>query len=110
MFDQFRKDILAVHDGIMSPTGAVDEAMWFNNIKRAPFRRVMPNKPYNGWKFFVLGDALYRTVVNFFWDDGLVLNAKKCASNPVKFGGACVQRLLEPVKTKKLRLAVDRLV
>ena len=110
MFDQFRKDILSVHDGIMSPTRAVDEAMWFNNIKRAPFRRVMPNKPYNGWKFFVLGDALYRTVVNFFWDDGLVLNAKACAKHPCKFGGACVQRFLELVETKKLRLAVDRLV
>ena len=110
MFDQFRKDILAVHDGIMSPTGAVDEATWFNNIKRAPFRRVMPNKPYNGWKLFVLGDAEYRTVVNFSWDDDLVLNAKKCANNPCKIDGACVQRLLELMKTKKLRFAMNRLV
>ena len=109
MFNQFRKDILAVHDGIMRPTRAINEAWWFNNIKRAPFR-VMPNKPYNGWKLFVLGDVEHRTVVNFFWDDDLMLNAKKCAKNPCKFGGACVQRLLEPVKTKKLRLAADRLV
>jgi hypothetical protein len=110
MFDQFRSDILTVHDGVMSPTGDIDEAKWLNNIKRAPFRRVMPNKPYNGWKFFVLGDAETRTVVNFFWDDGLVINAKKCASHPCKFGGASVQLLLEPVKTTKLHLAVDRLV
>jgi hypothetical protein len=59
---------------------------------------------------FVLGDAETRTVVNFFWDDGLVINAKKCANNPCKFGGACVQLLLGPVKTTKLHLAVDRLV
>ena len=110
MFNQFHEDILAVHDGIMSPTGAIDEAMWSNDIKRAPFRRAMPNKPYNGWKFFVLGDAEYRTAVNFFWDDDIALNAKKCANNPCKFGGACVQRLLKPVKTMELSLAVDRLV
>ena len=110
MYNQFRRDILAVHDGVMSPIGAIDEAMWFNNVKRAPFRRVMPNKPYNGWKFFVLGDAETRTVVNFFWDDGRLLNAKKCANNPCKFGGACAQLLLELVSTTKLHLAVDRLV
>ena len=110
MFDQFHRDILAVHDGIMSPTGAIGEAMWFNNITRAPFRRVMPNKPYDSWLFFVLGDAEHRTVVNFFWDDSLVLNAKTCAKDPCELCGACVQRLLEPVKTKKLCLAVNRLV
>ena len=66
MFNQFHRDILGVHDGAMSPTGAIDEAMWFNNIKQAPFRHVMPKEPYNGWKFFVLGDAETRTVVNFF--------------------------------------------
>jgi hypothetical protein len=56
---------------------------------------------------FFFGDGEYCTAVKFFCDDGLELNAKKCVNNPCKFSGTCVQRLLEPVKTMKLHLAVD---
>ena len=108
MFDLFRESILGIHHGLMHARGAIDEAMLFNNIKRSPFRRVMPNKPYNGWKFFVLGDAVTRTVVNFFWDDGIALNATVAKNNPCKFGGAVVQRLLADVTTTVMRIALDR--
>ena len=110
MFNQLCRDILVVHDGIMSQTGAIGKAMWFNNIKHVPFHHLMPNKPYNGCNLFVLGGAETRTIVNFFWDDGLVINVKKCVGNPCKFGGTCMQLLLKLMKTTKLHLAVDRLV
>ena len=108
MLNLFRESILGVHHGLMHARAAIDEAMFFNQIKRAPFRRCMPCKPYDGWKFFVLGDAVTRTVVNFFWDDGITLNAKICKNNPCKFGGAIVQRLLADVETLTSRIALDR--
>lgn len=90
----------------MHEDGAADEAMLPNQIKRAPAMRCMPMKPCSkGWKFFVLGDRITRTVVSFFWDDGIALNAKvvKATGNPCQFGGACIQRLFEDVKMTGVR-------
>ena len=66
----------------------VDEAMGACSIRRAPYQRLMPDKPITrGWKFWVLADAKTGCMVDLYLDDH-TLRTEHTNALPEKFGGA----------------------